>query len=73
MGVLPFPNVPAISQHNLNPGLELATPGIIEKVTPLCGIKESCGGVDLMAFVCQLIIFGHSRPCIIDTLPETGF
>jgi len=42
--VISFPNVPTISQHDLNPGLELANPGIIEKVAPLCGIEESCGG-----------------------------
>jgi hypothetical protein len=28
--VVSVPNIPAISQHNLNPGLEASTPGIIE-------------------------------------------
>jgi hypothetical protein len=31
------PNVPVISQHDLNPGLELANPGIIEKVAGSVG------------------------------------
>ena len=39
-----IPNVPAINQHDLNPGLELANPGIIEKVALLCEIAESCRG-----------------------------
>ena len=67
MGEIPFLNISAISQHDRNPELELANPGIIEKVTPLCGIKKSCGGVDLMAFICQLIVFGRFRPRIVDT------
>ena len=49
MCVALFPNAPVISEHGLNPGLEVVTPGIIEKVAPLCGIEENCGGVDLMA------------------------
>ena len=43
-GAIPFLNISAISQPDFNPGLELANPGIIEKVAPLCRIKESCGG-----------------------------
>jgi hypothetical protein len=54
MCVVSFPSLPAISQHNLNPGLKLANLGIIEKVASLCRIKESCSGVDLVALVCQL-------------------
>jgi hypothetical protein len=30
-----FPNVPAVSQHDLDLGLELANLGIIGKVAPL--------------------------------------
>ena len=45
--VISFPNVPPISQYGLNPELELASLGIIEKVAPLCGIEESCGGIIL--------------------------
>jgi hypothetical protein len=33
--VISFPNVSAISQHDLDPGLKLANSGIIEKVEPL--------------------------------------
>jgi hypothetical protein len=71
VGVISFLNISAISQHDLNPGLELANPGIIEKAASLRKIKESCGGVDLMAFISQLMVFGHFRPRIINTLPET--
>jgi hypothetical protein len=43
--IISFPNVPVISQHDLNSGLELANPGM------LCvGIKESSGGtISLMS------------------------
>jgi hypothetical protein len=44
MEVIPFSSVSAMSQHDFNLGLELANPGIIEKVASLRGIKESCGG-----------------------------
>ena len=49
--VVSFPNVLAISQHDLNPGLELASLGIIEEVAPLYEIEKSCGGVDGLLFV----------------------
>jgi hypothetical protein len=51
MCVISLLNIPIISQHNLNLGLELTNPGIIEKVASLYRIKESYGGVDLMALV----------------------
>ena len=44
MGVIPFLSISAISQQDFNLGLELANPDIIEKVAPLCGIKEICSG-----------------------------
>jgi hypothetical protein len=39
--IVSFLNIPTISQHDLNPGLELANPGIITKFAPLYGIEES--------------------------------
>jgi hypothetical protein len=42
--VVSFLNVPAISEHDLNPELELANAGIVEKVVLLYGIEKS-GGV----------------------------
>ena len=52
-----------------NPGLELANPGIIEKVAPLYGIEKVCGGVDLMGFCLSARSIGHFKPHIVDTLP----
>jgi hypothetical protein len=34
------PKCPVISQHDLNPELEVANPGIIEKAAPRCGTGE---------------------------------
>jgi hypothetical protein len=44
MGVIPFLNIFAISQHDFNSGLELASPGIIEKSRLCAGLRKSCGG-----------------------------
>lgn len=66
--VVSFPNVHVISQYDLNPGLKLTNLGIIES-SCLCRIEENCGGVDLIAFACQLLVLGLFGPRIADILP----
>lgn len=45
MGVIPFLNISAISQHDFNPGLELANPGIIEKSRLCVGLRKVAAAI----------------------------
>ena len=56
------PNIPTISQHDLNPGLKLANPGIIEKVASFAVWSHLQKGGDCLTLVlCILKPFVASR------------
>jgi hypothetical protein len=45
MGVIPFLNISAISQHDFNPGLELANSGIIESHAFVVGLRKTAAAI----------------------------
>ena len=45
MGVIPFLNISAISQHDFNSGLELASPGVIEKSRLYVGLRKVAAAI----------------------------
>jgi hypothetical protein len=45
MGVIPFLNIYAISQYDFNSGLELASPGVIEKSRLCVGLRKVAAAI----------------------------
>ena len=45
MGVIPFLNISAVNQHNFNPGLEPASPDVIERSRLCVGLRKVAAAI----------------------------